>query len=138
MANTWKGWGWYPPKIKGAVKSKYGAKKTVVDGTVFDSKKEAKRFLELKTMEKAGIISDLQRQVKFLLIPAQRDAETIGPKGGKKPGRLLEREVSYYADFCYKVDGVLIVEDTKGVRTPEYVLKRKMMLWIHGIRIKEI
>ena len=118
--------------------SKYGAKKTIVDGTVFDSKKEARRFLELKMLEKAGSITNLRRQVKFLLIPAQRDADIIGPKGGRKPGRLLEREVSYYADFCYEVDGQTVVEDTKGVKTPEYILKRKMMLWIHGIRIKEI
>ena len=125
--------------------SKYGAEKAVSDGIVFDSKKEARRYNELKILEKAGEITDLERQVKFTLIPAQRELskETYkkGPKKGEtKPGKVIERECSYMADFVYKnaKDGQVVVEDTKGVRTKEYVLKRKMMLFFHGIIIREI
>lgn len=108
--------------------SKYRAKKTEVDGIVFDSKKEAKRYQELKLFERAGVISDLQRQVKFELIPSQ-----------KIDGKVAERACSYVADFVYKdKEGNTIVEDTKGVKTKDYIIKRKLMLWIHGIRIKEV
>lgn len=123
--------------------SKYHAKKISVDGITFDSKKEARRYQELKLLEKAGEISDLQMQVKFVLIPAQREftMETYksGPKKGcYKPGKLLERECAYYADFRYIENGKVIVEDTKGFRTPEYKIKRKLMLHVHGIQIKEV
>ena len=119
--------------------SKYKAKKTVVNGVSFDSKKEAERFLELTAMAKAGEIINLQRQVRFLLIPAQREPDIVGPKGGRKPGKLIEREVSYIADFMYfDKDGNLVVEDAKGMRTKEYILKRKMLLHFYGIRIKEV
>ena len=120
--------------------SKYHAKKVEVDGIVFDSKKEARRYSELKVMQKAGIISDLQRQVKFVLIPAQREPDTVGKRGGIKKGKLLERECSYVADFCYYVTetGLYVVEDTKGFRTPEYKIKRKLMLYVHNIKIKEV
>ena len=74
-----------------------------------------------------------------MLIPAQREPDIIGPKGGRKPGKLLEHEVSYIADFVYKdKDGNQIVEDTKGFKTKDYELKRKMMLYFHGIRIREV
>jgi len=118
--------------------SKYHATKAKTDGIVFDSKREAERYKELRILEKAGKISDLKRQVKYILIPAQREPDIVGPKGGVKPGRLLEHEWSYYADFVYNVDGYTVVEDVKGMRTPEYISKRKAMLWFHGIRIKEV
>lgn len=107
--------------------SKYRAKKTVVDGITFDSKKEAERWCELKLMEKAGMISDLQRQVTFQLIP------TI-----KIKGKVAERSCSYKADFVYEQDGAQVVEDVKGMRTDAYRIKRKLMLWVHGIVIKEV
>lgn len=107
--------------------TKYKSKKTEVDGVTFDSKKEAKRYQELRILEKAGEITDLQRQVKYELIPAQRI-----------DGRVAERKVEYVADFVYTQDGQTIVEDTKGFRTKDYIIKRKLMLWVHGIRIKEI
>lgn len=102
--------------------------------------KEYRRYLVLKLMQKEGKITDLQRQVKYTLIPAQREPDTIGKRGGVKKGKLIEREVAYYADFVYKLadSGTLVVEDTKGVRTTEYIIKRKMMLYFHGIKIKEI
>jgi len=116
---------------------KYRNKKTVVDGITFDSKKEAARYKELKMMEKAGLIEGLQRQVKFVLIPAQREPDTFGPRGGRHKGRLIEREHSYYADFTYYENGEFVVEDVKGVRTDVYRLKKALMLKEHGIRIKE-
>ena len=123
--------------------NKYGSKKVEVNGIVFDSKKEAKRYQELLLLEKAGAIRDLQRQVKYVLIPAQREwTNEIYTKGRKKgcfkQGKLLERECSYIADFVYIENGKIVCEDTKGFRTKDYIIKRKLMLKVHGIRITEI
>lgn len=107
--------------------SKYGNKKVAINGIEFDSKREARRWLELDAMAKAGQIQNLQRQVKYLLIPSQRI-----------DGKVVEREVSYVADFVYEQNGETIVEDSKGHRTKDYILKRKMMLYLHGIRIREV
>lgn len=124
-------------------RSKYGNRKTVVDGIVFDSQKEAQRYRELLLLERAGKISYLDRQTKFTLIPAQREPSTEmykrgRNKGKEKPGKLLEKECSYIADFAYIQDGAYIVEDTKGVRTEAYKIKRKLMLERYGIQIKEV
>ena len=123
--------------------NKYGNHKVVVDGSVYDSKKEARRCLELKCWEAHGVIKDLERQKKFILIPAQFEPDTIGPRGGRKRGKLLEHEVAYYADFCYTdaKTGEYIVEDAKSPITREnaqYIIKRKLMLYIHHIRIREV
>lgn len=108
-------------------------------GITFDSKKEAERYRELKELEALGEIRDVKCQVKFLLIPAQREPDKVGKRGGIVKGALIEREVSYRADFTYFTrDDELVVEDVKGMRTPEYILKRKLMLYMAGIRIKEI
>lgn len=122
---------------------KYRNKKYEYDGIIFDSRKEGRRYAELKVMQKAGIIHDLQIQVKFVLIPTQRAESTEVYKTGKhkgepKAGKLIEKECVYIADFVYYENGQMIVEDAKGVRTKEYALKRKMMLYFHGIRIKEV
>lgn len=98
--------------------NKYGAKKT----NGYASKREAERAFELKMLERDGKISDLQEQVRFNLIPKQE---------GEKP-------CDYIADFTYRRDGALFVEDVKGVRTEVYRLKRKLMLYVHGIRITEV
>ena len=119
-------------------RSKYHSRKVTVDGVTFDSQKEYRRFRELCLLEKAGRITDLQRQVKFILIPAQYEPDIIGKRGGVKRGKLIERECSYIADFTYNEDGKQIVEDTKGFKTTEYIIKRKMMLYRYGIRIIEI
>lgn len=122
---------------------KYNNRKIIVDGITFDSKKEAKRYKELKTLERAGIIHDLQRQVKYVLIPTQYERTSEAyikgkDKGKPKKGKLIERECSYYADFVYKLkSGETVVEDAKGVKTPEYIIKRKLMLYVHNIKIKE-
>ena len=110
--------------------SKYGNKKTVVDGIEFDSKKEAHRWIELKYMERAGLIRELQRQVPFVLIPTQKNAD----------GKVVEREVRYIADFVYrnKKDNRIVVEDSKGYRTDVFKIKKKLMLYRHGIQVKEV
>lgn len=123
--------------------SKYNAKKVEIDGIRFDSVKESRRFLELRAMQEAEVISDLRRQVKYVLIPAQREPETVGKRGGKIKGKLLERECSYVADFVYKdAQGNTIVEDVKGYRGGGayeiFKIKRKLMLYVHGIKIIEI
>lgn len=108
---------------------KYGNRKTVADGMVFDSQKEARRCCELKLLEKAGVISGLQRQFPIKLLPVQRNEK----------GKVIERAVTYVADFIYNENGQTVVEDVKGgVRTKEYILKRKMCLYFHGIRIREV
>ncbi len=115
---------------------KYRNKKTTTaDGQVFDSLKEARRWNTLLLLQENGEIADLKRQVKYVLIPAQRI-----------DGKLVERECSYIADFVYtdRVTGETVVEDVKGYRKandPAYrifVIKRKLMLKEHGIRIKEL
>ena len=119
--------------------SKYHNHAIKVNGERFASKKEFLRWCQLLEMQEQGLISDLRRQVKFVLIPAQREKETVTPRGKQKPGKVIERECAYYADFCYKdSNGELVVEDTKGIRTDAYILKRKMLLWFKGIRIREI
>lgn len=122
------------------MRSKYGSHKTVVDGISFDSKKEASRYRELLLLERAGKIGNLRRQVKYVLIPAQYENPDSPTKSGR--GKCLERECSYVADFVYDVptepEMIEIVEDTKGFRTEAYKIKRKMMLFIHGIRIREV
>jgi len=109
------------------VASKYGAKKTQVDGITFDSRAEAARFLELKALERAGQITNLELQPKFELAPAVK----LG--GRTKPA------LRYIADFRY-IDhlGNVVVEDVKGVRTDSYQIKRHMMKFVHGIEITEV
>lgn len=118
--------------------AKYGSRKVMVGGHVFDSKKEAHRFLQLKALEDAGKIRNLELQKPFVLIPAQRGSSTYTKTGKEKPGRVLERAATYVADFCYEEAGATVVEDVKGMKTKDYVIKRKLMLWVHGIRIREI
>jgi hypothetical protein len=122
---------------------KYGNKKVVYDGIVFDSVKEKRRYIELKLLEKAGKIQDLELQKAFILIPAQyeqtNEVYTKGKKAGQpKQGKCLEKAVTYKADFCYIENGKRVVEDTKGFKTKDYVIKRKLMLYMHGTQIKEI
>ncbi len=118
--------------------NKYHAKNTVVDGITFDSVKESRRYQELKMLEKAGQISDLRMQVEFVLIPEQREPYTIGKRGGITKGKVIERKCSYVADFVYKENGETVVEDVKGMRLQDYKIKRKLMLYLNGIRIREV
>ena len=117
--------------------SKYHNKKTVVNGIEFDSRKEAKRYGELLWLERAGTIKHLRRQVRYTLIPAHY--ETIKDFKTGKPKRVcVERDCCYTADFVYQKDGETVVEDTKGMRTSTYIIKRKLMLHVHGIKIHEV
>ena len=121
--------------------NKYGNRKVVtIDGEVFDSQREAMRYQELRLLERAGAIKDLKRQFPFELIPTQREPDTIGKRGKLIQGKVIEKAVSYIADFVYtdSTTGETVVEDTKGFRTKDYVIKRKLMLYMHHIRIKEI
>lgn len=125
---------------------KYHNKPVVIDGHRFPSIREANRYRQLRLMERAGAISDLQMQVKYVLIPAQyADVPTgerykSGPNKGMPKFRreCLEKECSYYADFVYKENGVEVAEDTKGFRTKEYIIKRKLLLFLKNIRIREV
>lgn len=119
-------------------RNKYHSKKITVNGNTFDSQKEYRRFCDLSLLLRAGAITELKRQVEFELIPAQREPDTVGVRGGVKQGKVIEYAVKYVADFVYKENGKLVVEDTKGFRTKDYIIKRKLMLWVHKIRIKEI
>lgn len=115
--------------------NKYGARRVGPHA----SKKEHNRAAQLKLWQRAGIISNLREQVPFELIPAQYGECGTDLKG--KPVRLcVERSCKYIADFVYTVNetGETVVEDTKGVRTKDYIIKRKLMLFIHGIRIREV
>lgn len=109
--------------------SKYGNRKTVVDGQEFDSKKEAMRWIELRYMERAGLITQLSRQTQFELIPNQRES-----------GKVVERAVTYKADFTYWANGQYVCEDVKSraTKTKEYIIKRKLMRYVHGITIVEV
>lgn len=113
------------------------------DGIQHDSQKEATRWCELKLVERAGKITDLKRQVEYELIPDQYETYERYSKTGKrlKDGiKLIERRCCYVADFVYTdvSTGQTVVEDTKGVRTKEYIIKRKLMWFVYKIRITEV
>lgn len=123
--------------------NKYGNKKIFTTDGTFDSRKEYFRFHELSLLERAGAIQNLKRQVKYVLIPAQYEPSTEvykrgEKKGEPKPGKLIEKECAYIADFVFEENGKTVVEDTKGFKTKDYIIKRKLMLYIHGIRINEV
>lgn len=123
MGRTWK--------IRGNPKNKYNARKVRTSEGEFASQKEYARWCELRMLEQAGLISDLRRQVRYELIPKQVKATTNG--------RKMERAVAYVADAVYidNETGLEVVEDSKGKRTKDYVIKRKLMLWVHDIVVKE-
>lgn len=109
---------------------KFNSKKVTIPGRTFDSRKEYDRYCELLLLERGGYISDLKLQVKYVVIPAQKD----------ESGKVLERECSYIADFVYFDQKAqrTVVEDTKGFKTKDYIIKRKLMLERYGIRIREV
>jgi hypothetical protein len=115
-------------KIGGLTMSKHGNKKLIVDGEKFDSGREYKRYLELKLLEKYGEISELKRQVPFILAPA------VKLSGRTKPA------LRYFADFTYMLGGELIIEDAKSPHLredPRYRIKKHLMMSVHGIEIRE-
>jgi hypothetical protein len=124
--------------------NKYKNHKTKVsNGHIADSRKEARRYEELLLLQKAGRISDLCTQVPYELIPAQYETYERYGKNGKRlidGKKLVERACNYIADFVYtEVEtGKTIVEDVKGVRTKEFVIKRKLMYAVYGIKVTEV
>lgn len=134
--------GWRRGMTTGSGK-KYGNRKVATEDGTFDSVKEARRNAELQLLAAAGEIRDLQRQVRFELIPAQREPDTVGPRGGVHPGKVIEQAVYYVADFVYKdADGQTVVEDVKGYKDGSayriFSIKRKLYLQKYGIRIREL
>lgn len=113
-------------KAPPAKRPKYGNRKVTVDGQTFDSTREYERYKKLRLLERAGQIDTLTRQPKFTLIPNQRNAD------GK-----VERPVVYIGDFMYRENGKFVIEDAKGARTRDYIIKRKLLLSVHGITVRE-
>ena len=132
--------------------TKLNNKAITIDGIEFQSTKEGNRYCELKLLQRSGKISNLELQKRYELIPAQYETVETGEyyKIGAKKGQpktkevCIEQSVVYIADFVYQENGKTIVEDVKGFRDPtsstyaKFVLKRKMMLWLHGIKINEV
>ena len=122
------------------MRSKFGNKHTAVDGIVFDSIREARYYIFLRDLQRKGEISNLRMQVPYELIPAVYREETVQLKTKTKTvTRCVQKAVHYIADFVYTDNetGAEMVVDTKGFRTKEYVLKKKMMLAFKGIAIVE-
>lgn len=124
---------------------KFHNKKCSYNGLTFDSKHERDRYCELLMLQKAGVIHDLRCQVQFLLIPEYREPDTLGPRMGRKRGRIIEKACYYVADFVYLDEmGKTVAEDAKGCRDTstaayaKFVIKRKLMLHVHGIRVREV
>lgn len=113
-----------------SIKNKFGNQKITIDGIERDSLAESNRLEQLKILQRVGAIKNLKYQVKYELIPKQQGEHRN------------ERAVTYIADYVYDVvmpDGSLreVVEDCKGHKTKDYIIKRKLMLFVHGISIKE-
>lgn len=127
-------------------RQKLGNCKVYVGGEVYASKKEYRRWKELQLLQKAGEISDLQKQVKYVLIPTQYEPTgeyyKKGAKAGQPKMKVAERECSYIADFVYRQNGEVIVEDTKGCRSGAtyeiFKIKRKLMLYKYRIKVREV
>lgn len=106
--------------------SKYHSQRVTYNGESFDSKRELGRYKELLLLQRGHVITDLRRQVPYLLIPAQY-----------RDGKCKERSCSYVADFVYRKGGRLVVEDCKGLKTDVYRIKKKLMLQLYDIEVLE-
>ena len=127
------------PMFKFNTKRKFNNKKMTTPDGEFDSKGEWERWLFLKEAVKNGQISGLRRQVKYILIPTQYRTEIVHLKTkDKEVQRVAEREITYTADFVYEKDGNVVVEDFKGFPNDRWPLKKAMMLYFHGIAIREV
>jgi hypothetical protein len=115
-----------PAEVK--ARAKYGNVKTTVDGITFDSKREAKHYDGLLILQATGLIRGLQRQVKYVLIPRQNDAQ----------GKCLFRAVTYTADFTYWSGDQFVVEDAKGYPDPRWPMKKALMHLVYGILVREV
>lgn len=107
---------------------KYNNTPVQIGAEKYRSKREAARHQELLLLQRAGKITGLAREVPFALVPSQRRSDGVA-----------ERPCSYICDFLYTTDdGRIVVEDAKGVRTKDYIIKRKLMLMVHGISVAEV
>lgn len=123
------------------MRPKYGNRKVEKDGILFDSRKEAAYYLHLKTLLIAGEIEDLRMQVPYELLPAIYETQTVHLKTKDKTvEKCVQKAVHYVADFVYKdvATGEEKIVDTKGFRTKDYILKKKMMRALRGIAIVEV
>lgn len=124
------------------IRRKYHNKKVLYDGITFDSAKERNRYVFLKQAESNGIISDLRLQPEYALLPNQYEERIQYLKTKSKTvKRIVERAVSYRADFSYRIGENLVVEDvkiSKKLLPQEYIIKRKMMLFFHGIKVRQV
>lgn len=129
----------FPKRQKGG---KYNNKKVEYNGILFDSKKEKDRFVFLKEAEEQGLISNLQRQVKFELLPAIKEKYIKHLKTKEKEcERTVQLAISYTCDFQYEKDGVMVVEDIKpspALIPKEFVLKEKLFRYKYGFSIKRV
>ena len=131
-------------KKDGAKKSKYHNKKVEYAGISFDSKKEMKRYVFLKDMEDKGVIENLERQVRFVLIPSLTEDVVVHLKTKDKVvKKTIQLAITYTCDFRYVHDGVTIVEDIKA--SPKsaaldkvFLIKEKLFRWRFGFAIKRI
>jgi hypothetical protein len=110
--------------------SKYGNKKAVSrDGTIFHSQRECKHYEELLLLQAVGDIYGLKTQTLFTLVPCQMESSK----------RVAERPVTYRCDFDYfDRQGRRHIEDSKGEKTQQYIIRRKLMLWVHQIKVEEV
>lgn len=128
------------------MRAKYGNHKLTIKGETYDSQIELARHLFLQNREKEGAISNLRRQVDYELIPAQYGTRIKHLKTkDKEETYLIEKSCHYKADFVYERNGKLVVEDCKGqsspkfsTQTPEFRIKKKLMLWRYGIKVEII
>lgn len=123
----------------------FNVKTKASDGIIFDSAKEACRYEQLLLLQRAGEITDLKRQVTYELIPNQYITYERYSKTGKRledGKKLVEKKVEYVADFVYTEvkSGEVVVEDTKSkaTKTKDYIIKRKLLLFRHGIKLREV
>ena len=132
--------------------NKYGNKKVSTDDGIFDSRGEWRRWVFLKDAERRGEIKDLQRQVRFSLVPPVHYYKTIQLKTkAKQVERMWTQEVTYTADFVYKVKTKTVqtalgdaevwsrvVEDFKGMPNDRWPIKKALMAFVHGVYVREV
>ena len=119
--------------------NKYGNHEVQYRGLRFDSELERDRWIFLHAAQESGKINGLRRQVRFELLPRQTGYKTKTTRSGKTRQILtvLEFGVDYIADFVYYKEGALVIEDTKGHKTRDYIIKRKLMRY-QGYPIREV
>lgn len=119
---------------------RYGARKIERYGNLFDSKAEAERWSVLTRLQRAGMITDLERRKRYEILPEHRELDSVGPDGTVQPGKLIEPAQYFTADFFYRDAGRLepVAECVKSGQTAEFPLKKALMYDRYGIRVREV